>query len=82
MEFISNQKVKTRKPHKCWGCTEDIPVGTTAVVAVSKEDGEITSSYWCDRCDTFMNNLDSFDRQDGFLFGELLNFNNYPKPKA
>lgn len=41
--------VKTRKPHKCHGCQEIIPTGTTVYHQTCIYDG-IYTIYMCDAC--------------------------------
>lgn len=82
MDIVSDKKVKTRKSHKCWGCTEDIPIGSTVLLITSVDDGQIASVYWCNVCEGFLNTLNSYDKQDGFLFGELSEYEDYPFKEA
>jgi hypothetical protein len=44
--------------------------------------GTVGNAYWCEKCNNFMNTLDSLDTQDGFSYGELLEYDNYPKEGA
>ncbi len=76
MDIVSDKKVKTRKPHKCWGCAEDIPVGRTVTCVTSVDGGEIATVYWCDRCEKFLTTIDH--EEDGWGFGELKNYEGYP----
>lgn len=82
MECIAQKKVKTLKPHKCWGCCEDIPVGTSVIRTVTTEDRRISTAYWCDICYSFMSQMDWFDLQDGFGYGELKQCAGYPQQEA
>lgn len=68
-------KRKTRKPHKCWGCCEDIPVGSLIEFTVSV-DGSFCSAYWCDVCSNVMDTLDYWEKQDGFAYGDIKNIFN------
>lgn len=79
MENISSSKVKTRKSHKCWGCTEVIPIGSPVLRVVSADCGKISSVHYCDRCEKFLASLESWETEDGILFGELLQFPEYTK---
>ena len=78
MENISSGKVKTRKEHKCWGCTEAIPIGSTVMRVTCADCGQISSVHYCDRCEKFLATLQSWETEDGFVFGELLQFPEYP----
>lgn len=82
METLFDKKVKTRKAHKCWGCKEDIPTGTLTQKVTTVDGGEICTTYWCNRCDKFLSDLPREDLEDGFDFGDLLNYDNYPKKEA
>lgn len=70
------EKRKTRKPHKCWGCCKDIPIGSVVEFTVTV-DGSFCKAYWCDVCCAVMDELDYCDKQDGFAFGDIKNF--YPE---
>lgn len=66
---ISQKRVKTRKPHRCFGCMRQVPIGTMIQRTVSAEDGRASSAYWCDIC------CDSMDNDSGgdncYMEGEL-----------
>ena len=79
MNIVSEKKVKTRVPHKCWGCTKDIPIGTLTQRVTSIDGSSMATVYWCDICQDFMDTLDSYDMQDGFAYGELSQDERYPK---
>ena len=71
MDIISSKTVKTRKPHKCWGCCKEYPAGTKMEVVVSVDGGRIASVYWCDECKRLSTQLPYWDTQDGLAFGQL-----------
>ena len=50
MEQIAKRKVKTRKPHRCFGCGTMYPHGTTMSVVVESQRGKAESTYWCEVC--------------------------------
>ena len=77
MNIVSDKKVKTRKPHKCWGCMEDIPTGATVQAVTSVDGGKIATVYWCDRCADFITKVDW--GEDGWEFGELKQCEGYTK---
>jgi hypothetical protein len=83
MKVLSEQWVKIRKPHHCWGCTKEYPVGTKMQRITSVDGGEISSVYWCNVCDHFIltDKNAREDNQDGFGFsyGDLRDYENYPK---
>ena len=64
---LSYKQVRTRKPHRCWGCRSEIPKATLAWVTVWTDGGAIGRTYWCDICDSIMR--DSVD--DMVCEGEL-----------
>ena len=70
-DIISHKLVKTRKPHKCWGCTKEFPAGSMLWNCVSKED-EIISTYWCESCQELVEQ--DADSVDGYYFGELADY--------
>jgi len=82
MEIIADKYVLTRKPHKCWGCTLEFPLGTAMQAVTSKDGGEIGTVYWCEKCQSFMNTLDSYYMQVGFAYGELAQDDRYPTPEV
>ena len=47
---ISEKRVKTRKPHRCWGCGRLIQPGNYMDRTVSTRDGVIEATYWCLVC--------------------------------
>jgi hypothetical protein len=40
----------------------------------SADGGEISSVYWCKDCRDFMEGLDSWEQEEGFGYGDLLNY--------
>ena len=79
---IASKKVKIRKKHQCWGCVNIFSPGTEMIVTTNTDNGEIFDCYWCDKCQAFINSLDSQEVSDGFMIGELSQMNNYPKPEV
>lgn len=67
---IASRTVKTRKPHRCWGCTVEIPGGTLTDITISVDDGRIATSYWCDICSGILNERRS-DFENGLCYGDL-----------
>ena len=70
MDQLTLKVVKIRKPHNCWGCTKEFPIGTEMTNSVTVDQGEFSSTYWCEECVEIMNDLEDWN-DDGFLFGEL-----------
>lgn len=73
MQVISSKTVDIRKPHNCWGCTKLIEPPAKMEITVSVDD-TIMSAYWCDECQEKINNMDYYDRMDGFVYGELKDY--------
>lgn len=77
MQILRSTQVITRKEHNCWGCTVKYPAGTKMEYSVSKDSGVIQGTYWCQGCQSFMNKLNSYDCQDGFSYGEIVEMRQY-----
>ena len=77
MDVIEQKEVKTRKDHYCWGCGVVIPKGYTCSRSVSVDAGKIATSYWCDMCQIVLADLEDWQMQDGFAFGELKEYHHY-----
>ena len=77
MDVISSKKVKTRKDHNCWGCTRKFPAGTEMQATACVDEGTVTTAYWCKECEEFMDTLPRDETEDGFRFGDLLNYEEY-----
>ena len=71
MDQLTLKIVKTRKPHKCWGCGKEYPAGTRMKYSVTVDQGDFNSSYWCDSCEEILSKLKSLEYEDGLAFGEL-----------
>lgn len=67
---IATKYVVTRKEHKCWGCGVKFPTKSFMVVTTAINDGEISSTYWCEPCNLFINEH-SEDFEEGIAFGEF-----------
>lgn len=53
-DLLRWRKVKTRKPHKCFGCCHEYPAGTMMVYAAYARDGSIWGVYFCETCEAYM----------------------------
>ncbi|SHN77392.1 hypothetical protein [Desulfitobacterium chlororespirans] len=62
--------VKTRKPHKCFGCGKIYPVGTMMVNAAYADGESAWSCYWCETCREYMRRY--FEPGDEVGEGEIL----------
>ncbi len=78
MQNLADKKVKTRKPHRCHGCIDIIPTGTTVRYTANVDGGRVAGAYWCDRCDAFMDTLPALDLEDGITEGEFKYMDGYP----
>ena len=47
---IRSGNIKTRKDHKCHGCKEVIPKGTTTYSEIQAYEGKIETLYECNKC--------------------------------
>lgn len=74
--MINDKSVKIRKPHKCWGCTKEYPIGTIMRKTTSVDNGKILDAYWCETCEKVIANFEYPD-DEPWGFGELLEC--YPK---
>lgn len=63
--------VKTRKEHNCWGCRSIIPIGSVVEKIKSVDAGTWSTSYWCPVCKVVLDNLESWEKMDGFRYGEI-----------
>lgn len=62
--------MKTRKEHKCWGCSTTFKTGVNLRRVVNVDNGKAFATYWCQPCDkTWMSHSDESD--DSILFGEV-----------
>ena len=55
VELIHTKEVKTRKPHRCFACSELFPAGTKMLLTTNKNEGDIYNLYTCKECEEFMN---------------------------
>ena len=67
MKVISSKRIKIRKAHNCWGCTEIFTPPAEMNVVICTDNGKIYNVYWCDDC---QKKLDGFS--EGYAYGELL----------
>ncbi len=74
MDQLTLKTVKTRKPHKCWGCAKEFPAGTLMTYSVSVDQREFSAAYWCKECEEILKSLEPWQLEDGFAFGELLEY--------
>lgn len=75
--FISQKKVITNKPHKCWGCAKEYPAGTEMECNTSTDMGKIFSVYFCPTCVEFLETIPMVDMPEEWAFGELKEWYGY-----
>jgi len=68
-DILRWQEVKTRKPHKCFGCAKEYPINTKMINASYAEDGTVNSCYWCITCLEYMHQY--FEYDDETDYGEI-----------
>lgn len=71
MTTLKQKKVKTRKPHNCFGCAKKFPAGSKMVYNVAVDNGDFSYAYWCETCGNIMDQLENWEREDGIYFGEF-----------
>lgn len=75
IQLLEFKNVKTRKAHKCWGCTKEFPAGTNMEVTTCIDsDFPISHAYWCELCQVLMKKLSPEDKASGFAFGEFADY--------
>ena len=71
-----SKKVKTNKPHKCWGCGYEFKPGTEMDYVTSIDGDTFHHSYWCPICSKVWDMVGRNECDDGLNLGELKEF--YP----
>ena len=79
MDTLQDKIVTTRKPHHCWGCTKLLPAKSEVQLVCCAEGGHISTAYWCETCREFLKTLKYYETMDGFDYGDLRNYDDYPK---
>jgi transcription elongation factor Elf1 len=75
---LSQKHVKIRKPHHCWGCTVEYPVGTVMHLVNSVDMGKAMGTYWCEVCDAYLDErVDPLDQEDGWFYSEVSRGDDY-----
>jgi len=67
MDIIRDGVVKTRKPHKCWGCRVVMPIGSMVYRVVDTYTGKISTTYWCLACNAVL--IELVLGEEGFPYG-------------
>lgn len=71
MDFYNERKVKkTRKDHKCFGCREKIPVGSSCYYFSGVYEGDFCADYLCTKCKDYLVKNPEFARE-GYSEGDI-----------
>lgn len=62
---LSNKTVKTRKEHRCWGCSRTFPKGAMLNVNTTKDSEGFDRTYWCGTCVMVWNKHFGYDDMIG-----------------
>jgi hypothetical protein len=66
------KRVKTRKPHNCWGCCKEIPVGSIVSRTTTFDNGTAMTAYWCPVCDAVMVIVGDDWGDQGYAYGDII----------
>ncbi len=69
-EFYNSKIVKARKPHQCYECEKEIPVGQSYERVVGKWDGDISTFEFCLICSEIAEALSCGGRCFGNLWDD------------
>lgn len=70
-DFYSERQIKkTRKDHKCLGCREKIPKGTTAFYISGVYEGDFGAYYFCIPCRDYLDR-NPLERGDFWCEGDF-----------
>ena len=71
MTTLKAKELKIKKAHYCHGCAKKYDEGSVMKYTVTVDRGEFTYAYWCNKCVNKILDMDDWEREDGFAFGEL-----------
>lgn len=74
-EVIKVQEVRTRKEHKCFGCTHSIPKDTLTETHTIRNGNELYRIYLCSICSDLVNA--TLEDGDEYYEGQFTNEANY-----
>ena len=68
-DILRWQTVKTRKPHRCWGCGKSYPARTEMISAAYADGGTVFGCYWCETCEEYIHQ--HFESGDECGYGDI-----------
>lgn len=72
-ELSLSEYTKTTKPHKCWGCGNEIPPGDKVFTSTVKENTFDWPCYWCDVCVAYIGvHRESKQMNEGIGFRQII----------
>lgn len=74
---LSNKIVVTKKPRRCFGCNTVYPVGSKMNKNFSVDGRDISSTYWCAICETFMSDKWKDIEGEGVQQGDCWEYREY-----
>ena len=63
------QEVKTRKPHRCFGCAKEYPPKSKMIDASYADNNTVYSCYWCRTCEEYIHRHFRYGDETGY--GEI-----------
>lgn len=64
IDFCKEREVKrTKKPHKCFGCREKLPIGSNCFYISEVYEGNFGSHYLCRKCRNYLDKNPEFARE-------------------
>lgn len=81
LETLRYKLVRTRKPHKCWGCAVEYPKGTEMHSICVADGGEMSSYHYCKVCEAYYAKFVPAWDDEGYAFGDLAQEDNYQEFK-
>lgn len=70
--LFKDKEVKTRKPHRCWGCTRIFQQGTTMNYRTGADGGMFWSGYHCKTCKEIESLTEDLEElKEGWVLDEM-----------
>jgi hypothetical protein len=64
---LQNKTVITKKAHQCFSCYRKFPAGTKMTYFAGIYEGNFSSIYWCDTCDSIFDLSPENEYESGFV---------------